>query len=46
MLILASQRRRISQLKAAPLVCHLLDIEPSEEMVPLLLNGIQSLKEA
>lgn len=36
----------VSQLQVAPLVCHLLDIEPSEEMVPILLNGIHSLKEA
>lgn len=36
----------VSQLQVAPLVCHLLDIEPSEKMVPILLNGIHSLKEA
>ncbi|WP_391204629.1 alkaline phosphatase family protein [Psychrobacillus sp. L4] len=36
----------VSQLEVAPLVCRLLDIEPSEEMVPLLLEGVRSLKEA
>ena len=33
----------VSQLQVAPLVCHLLDIESSEEMVPLLLDGVQSI---
>lgn len=36
----------VSQLQVAPLVCHLLNIEPSEEMVPLLLDGVRMLKEA
>ena len=36
----------VSQLQIAPLCCHLLNIEPSEEMVPLLLEGVQALKEA
>jgi predicted AlkP superfamily pyrophosphatase or phosphodiesterase len=31
----------VSQLQVAPLVCRLLDIEPSEEMVPLLLDGVR-----
>lgn len=33
----------VSQLQVAPLVCRLLDIESSEEMVPLLLDGVQSI---
>jgi predicted AlkP superfamily pyrophosphatase or phosphodiesterase len=33
----------VSQLQVAPLVCRLLDIEPSEEMVPLLLDGVRSI---
>lgn len=32
----------VSQLQVAPLVCHLLGIEPTEEMVPLLLKGVHS----
>ncbi|MFJ7973183.1 alkaline phosphatase family protein [Psychrobacillus sp. NPDC096389] len=36
----------VSQLQVAPLVCQLLDIEPSEEMVPLLLDGASMKKEA
>ncbi|ALC87760.1 nucleotide pyrophosphatase [Bacillus sp. FJAT-22090] len=36
----------VSQLQVAPLVCHLLNIKPSEEMVPLLLDGVRMLKEA
>ena len=36
----------VSQLQVAPLVCQLLEIEPSEEMVPLLLNGVRTKKEA
>lgn len=35
----------VSQLQVAPLCCHLLNIEPSEEMVPLLLEGVQTLKQ-
>lgn len=34
----------VSQLQIAPLCCYLLNIEPSDEMVPLLLEGMQSLK--
>lgn len=33
----------VSQLQVAPLVCHLLEIEPSDEMVPLQLKGVCSL---
>lgn len=36
----------VSQLQVAPLCCHLLNIEPSEEMVSLHLDGVHSLKEA
>lgn len=36
----------VSQLQVAPLVCTLMDIKPSEEMVPLLLDGVRMLKEA
>lgn len=35
----------ISQLQVAPLVCQLLNIKPSEEMVPILLNGVRIKKE-
>lgn len=35
----------VSQLQVAPLCCHLLNIEPSEEMVPLLLEGVQTLQQ-
>jgi len=35
----------VSQLQVAPLVCRLLDIEPSEEMVPLLLDGVRSFNQ-
>ena len=31
----------VSQLQVAPLVCQLLEIEPSDEMVPLLLEGVR-----
>jgi phosphoglycerol transferase MdoB-like AlkP superfamily enzyme len=34
----------VSQLQIAPLCCRLLNIEPSDEMVPLLLEGMHSLK--
>ncbi len=34
----------VSQLQVAPLCCHLLNIAPSEEMVPLLLEGVQTVK--
>lgn len=36
----------VSQLQVAPLCCHLLNIEPSEKMIALHLDGVHSLKEA
>ena len=36
----------VSQLQVAPLCCHLLNIESSEGMVALHLDGVHSLKEA
>ena len=36
----------VSQLQVAPLCCHLMNIEPSEDMVPLLVEGVQTLKQS
>lgn len=35
----------VSQLQIAPLCCHLLKMEPTDEMVPLLLEGVYTAKE-
>jgi len=35
----------VSQLQIAPLCCHLLNIEPADDMVPLLLEGVYAAKD-
>lgn len=35
----------VSQLQIAPLCCHLLNMEPTDEMVPLLIEGVYAAKE-